>query len=90
MRADAFKSWLRKKGCRFDAHNRDRGEGHSSLGIKLGDRRSTLPFVGTRQSIPAAEVSRILHDLNLPAQELPGPLAEMNAAHKGRNSGAET
>ena len=76
MRADTFKSWLRKKGCRFDAHNAHRGAGHSSLGIRLGDRRSTLPLVGTHQNIPATDVSRILHDLNLNAQELPGPLAK--------------
>ena len=76
MRADTFKNWLRKKGCRFDSHEHERGEGHSSLEIKLGDRRATLPLVGTHQNIPAPDISRILHDLNLHAQDLPGPMGK--------------
>ena len=96
MRADTFKSWLRKKGCRFDTHHHDRGEGHSSLGIKLGERRSTLPLIGTHQNIPATDVSRILHDLNLHAQDLPGPLGnagpkpvQRHTAFLARQAGAK-
>jgi hypothetical protein len=73
MRVDTFKNWLQKKGCRFNAHNHDRPGGHASLVVKLGNRHSTLPLVGTHQDLDPSDVSRILLDLNLSAQELPGP-----------------
>ena len=71
MRADTFKNWLESKGCRFDEHNHERSEGHASLLIKLGEKHSVLPLIGTHQDMDGDDVSRILRDLGLDAGDLP-------------------
>lgn len=69
MRADIFRRWLQNHGCHIQAP--ERGAGHASLLIQLGKRQSTLPL--SHQELPPDIVSQILFDLNLPAQNLPGP-----------------
>jgi hypothetical protein len=72
MRPDVFKLWLEDKGCRFDEGGHDRGNGHASLVIKLGEKRSVLPLVGTHQDIDNDDITRILRDLNIEAKDMPG------------------
>ena len=72
MRADILKTWLAEKGCRFDEHAHDRKEGHGSLTVKLGGKHSVLPLVGTHQDLKTEDVARILGELGLSADDLPG------------------
>ena len=72
MRSDVFKKWLTEKGCRFDEHAHERGAGHGSLTVKLGGKHSVLPNVGSHQDMKAEEVARILGELGLSSDDLPG------------------
>ena len=73
MRSDIFKTWLAEKGCRFDEHAHGRKEkGHASLVVKLEGRHSVLPNVGTHQDMKAEDVARIVGELGLGADDLPG------------------
>lgn len=72
MRADTFKTWLEDKGCRFDKHEKEKGGGNASLIIKLGDKRSVLPLVGTNMDLDNDNMDRILQELGLDSADLPG------------------
>ena len=71
MQSDTLKSWLTDKGCRFDKGASEHAKGHATLGIKLGDKRSMLPMVGTHQDLDEKDVTRILQELGLEDADLP-------------------
>ena len=72
MRADTLKEWLSEKGASFEEHGHDRSQGHSSVLVKLEGKESVLPLVGTSQDLSSDDVKRIVDDLGLGSEELPG------------------
>lgn len=73
MNADTFRSWLTERGCTFEETARDRGEGATSVVIRCEGRRSELPYSASRMDLQEEEVRRIMDELELPYDELPGP-----------------
>ena len=65
MRADTSRTWLRDKGCRFDKHEKEKSGGNASLVIKLDDKLSVLPLVGTNMDLDNDTMGRILQELGL-------------------------
>ena len=73
MNPQTFRQWLAERGCSFDQTKRDRGEGITALVVKLGPRQSLLPDTASSKDLPESEVRRIMDELELPYDELPGP-----------------
>jgi hypothetical protein len=74
MESATFRRWLSERGCSFEA-GRDtvHAHGHACVTVRLGDRRATLPDVGTRKALDPRVVRQIVDELGLSPDELPGP-----------------
>lgn len=73
MNPQTFRSWLAEKGCTFEDTERNRGEGVASVMVRCGSRRSEMPYAASHKDLPEEVVRRIMDDLDLPFDELPGP-----------------
>ena len=74
MTPETFRSWLRERGCTFEETARDRGEGAASVVVRREGRRSEMPYAASRNiDLQEEEVRRIVDELDLPYDELPGP-----------------
>jgi len=72
MRADTFKQWLEKQGCRFDEHSHDRGQGHAGAVVKLEGKASIMPLAETHQDLDEEDIRRVVEELGLDMAQLPG------------------
>jgi hypothetical protein len=73
MTPETFRKWLAERGCTFEDTERKRGEGVASVVVRCGPRRSELPYASSRMDLQEEEVRRIMAELDLPFEELPGP-----------------
>lgn len=78
MESATFRRWLADRGCSFEA-GRDTVEahGHAYVTVRLGDRRTTLPDVGTHKPLDKRVVRQIVDELGLDWNELPGPASRV-------------
>ena len=87
MRADSLRQWLADRGCRFDEHEHERGEGHASVTARHGDRAAVIPMVNTKNDLDWDDVRRIVTELGFDWRELPGPQSRVQNAHPKRVAG---
>jgi hypothetical protein len=73
MTPQTFRSWLAERGCTFEQTEARRGEGVASIIVRCGSRRSEMPYASSRMDLQDEEVRRIMAELELPYEELPGP-----------------
>lgn len=73
MNPQTFRRWLAERGCSFEDTERKRGEGVASVTVRCGSRRSVMPSAASHMDLPEEDVRRIMHELDLPFDELPGP-----------------
>ncbi|MBU3889772.1 hypothetical protein [Methylosinus sp. KRF6] len=74
MESATFRRWLAERGCTFDAgKDTVKAHGHAYVTVRLGDRRATLPDVGTRRALDPRVVRQVVDELGLNFGELPGP-----------------
>ena len=75
MQSATFKKWLAERGCRFELHERGKGQhmGSASVTVHRADRQAVLPLIGSKKQLDPDVVRRIVDDLALDWSELPGP-----------------
>jgi hypothetical protein len=74
MESATFRRWLAERGCTFDAgKDTVKAHGHAYVTVRLGDRRATLPDIGTNKALDPRVVRQIVDELGLNFAELPGP-----------------
>jgi len=74
MESATFRSWLAERGCSFDAgKDTIKTHGHAYVTVRLGDRKATLPDIGTHIRFDPDVVRKIVDDLGLDWNQLPGP-----------------
>lgn len=73
MNPQTFRRWLAERGCTFEDTERKRGEGATSVIVRCGGRRSEMPYAASHMDLQEEEVRRIMDELDLPFDELPGP-----------------
>ena len=73
MTPETFRNWLSERGCTFEQTESKRGEGAASVVVRREGRRSEMPYAASRMDLPEADVRRIVEELDLPFEELPGP-----------------
>ncbi|MCT7374241.1 hypothetical protein [Chelativorans salis] len=77
MNAQTFRQWLTERGCTFEETERKRGEGFVSVVVRRKGRRSEMPYASSRMDLQEEDVRRIMRELDLPFDELPGPQSRM-------------
>jgi hypothetical protein len=74
MESATFRQWLTEHGCSFDAgKDTIRTEGHAYVTVRLLNRRAVLPDIGTHKRLDPEVVRKIVDELGLDWNELPGP-----------------
>ncbi|WP_212525575.1 hypothetical protein [Actibacterium sp. MT2.3-13A] len=75
MRSDTFRKWLAERGCVFEQTERGgkKGHGFADVIVRLGGRRTELHVMGTTQDLDPREVKRVVEELGLDWNDLPGP-----------------
>jgi hypothetical protein len=74
MESATFRRWLSERGCSFDAgKDTVRTQGHAYVTVRLGDRRAVLPDIGSDKRPDPRVVRKIVDELGLDWNELPGP-----------------
>lgn len=74
MESETFRQWLAERGCRFAAGKDSIGaHGHAYVTVHLGDRQAVLPEIGTKKALDERTVRRIVDELGLNWNDLPGP-----------------
>jgi len=74
MESATFRKWLADRGCTFERHERGKGGlGHASVTVRLKNGRAELPDIGTKKHLHDDVVRKIVADLGLNYDELPGP-----------------
>jgi hypothetical protein len=74
MESATFRRWLADRGCSFEAgKDTVKTHGHAYVTVRLGNRKSVLPGVGTQKRLDPRVVRQIVDDLGLDWNELPGP-----------------
>lgn len=74
MNPQTFRKWLADRGCTFEQTERRGAEGVASVIVRRGGRRSEMPYAASSKiDLPEEEVRRIMDELDLPFEELPGP-----------------
>jgi poly-gamma-glutamate capsule biosynthesis protein CapA/YwtB (metallophosphatase superfamily) len=69
-----FAHRLAERGCSFDAgKDTGRTEGHAYVTVRLGNRKAVIPDVGTHKRLDPEVVRKIVDELGLNWNELPGP-----------------
>jgi len=79
LRSDTFRNWLAERGCVFEQTERGgkKGHGFPDVIVRLGDRTSELHVLGKTQDLDPREVKRVVEELGLNWDELPGPKSRM-------------
>jgi hypothetical protein len=86
MRADTFKSWLESKGCSFDEQQHKRGTGPAGVIAKREGRKSEVPLTATNQDLKHQDITRVLKELGLEGEQLPGPTTGPQQVYKNTSS----
>lgn len=73
MNSDTFRSWLTERGCRFDHHEEDRGDGQAAVTVHREGRTAQLPLIGSHKPIDPETARDVCLALALDWSELPGP-----------------
>jgi hypothetical protein len=73
MESATFRKWLSEKGCRFDRHEHERGEGQVMVTVHREGRTSQAPLGGSRKELDLRDVRRVCEELGLDWSKLPGP-----------------
>jgi len=73
MDSATFRSWLAERGCRFDPHHEQRGQGPAAVIVHREGRTAELPLVGSHKPIDLETARAICQALALDWSELPGP-----------------
>jgi hypothetical protein len=73
MDSETFRSWLTERGCRFDHHEEDRGNGQAAVTVHREGRTAQLPMIGSRKPIDLETARAVCQALALDWSELPGP-----------------
>lgn len=75
MRSDNFKKWLAERGCVFEQTVRagKKAHGFSNVIVRLEGRKTELHVGGANQDLDPREIRRVVVDLGLNWDELPGP-----------------
>lgn len=73
MTPETFRRWLAERGCSFEQHESKRGEGVAPVTVRRGPHRTEMPLAASRMDLQEEDVRRIVEDLDLPYDELPGP-----------------
>lgn len=75
MRSDTFREWLAERGCVFEQTKRSgkKAHGFPDVIVKLGDRKTELHVKGASQDLDPREVRRVVDELGLNWDDLPGP-----------------
>ena len=73
MNPETFRHWLAERGCTFEQTERNRGEGVAEIVVRRGPRRAVMPLSASRMDLPEEDVRRIVDELELDYDELPGP-----------------
>lgn len=79
VRSDTFKEWLAERGCVFEQTVRagKKAHGFANVVVRLGDRKTELHVKGGTQDLDPREVKRVVEELGLNWDELPGPQSRM-------------
>ncbi len=78
MESATFRQWLSERGCTFEAGKDTIGtHGNASVTVRRGDRRSVLPNVGSHKRLDPRVVRKIVDELGLDWNELPGPTSRV-------------
>jgi len=78
MESATFRRWLSERGCSFDAgKDTVRTQGHAYVTVRLGDRRAVLPDIGSNKRLDPRVVRKIVDELGLDWNELPGPTSRV-------------
>ena len=78
MESATFRKWLADRGCTFERHERGKdGRGQVMVTIRLGDRRAELPDSSTKKRLHDDILRKIVADLGLRYEELPGQKSRM-------------
>jgi hypothetical protein len=74
MESATFRRWLTERGCTFEA-GRDtvKTHGHAYVTVRREGRHSVLPEVGTHKRLDPRIVRKVVDELGLDWNELPGP-----------------
>jgi hypothetical protein len=72
MTPETFRRWLADRGCIFEQHPSDRGNGLASVTVRRGGRRAELYDSTSRQDLDPDEVRKIVEALDLDWRQLPG------------------
>ena len=80
MESETFRKWLVERGCRIESGKDTIGvHGHPRVTVHLKDRKAVLPEVGTKKALDQRTVRKIVSDLGLNWDELPGPVRASEA-----------
>lgn len=78
MEPKTFRQWLSERGCAFEAgKDTVRTHGHAHVIVHRGDRSAVLPGVGTKKQLDPRIVRKIVDELGLDWNELPGPASRV-------------
>lgn len=79
MRSDTFKKWLAERGCVFEQTVRGgkKAQGFSNMIVRLEGKKTELHVEGANQDLDPREVRRVVEELGLIWDELPGPQSRM-------------
>lgn len=78
MESATFRKWLAERGCRFEAGKDTVGtHGHPYVTVHRGERKAVLPDVGTQKALDPRVIRRVVDDLGLDWNELPGPMSRV-------------
>jgi len=75
MDSATFRSWLAERGCRFDRH--ERGKGQAAVTVHREGRTAELPMVGSHKPIDPETARAICQALDLDWSKLPGPASRV-------------
>jgi hypothetical protein len=74
MESATFRRWLAARGCFFDAgKDTIKSHRHAYMTVRLGNRKATLPDIGTHLRLDPDVVRQIVDELGLDWNQLPGP-----------------
>ena len=73
MESATFRKWLAERGCHFDHHEHQRGDGPVMVTVQREGRKAEVPLNGSRQSLDAHVVEQACIELGLDPTQLPGP-----------------
>ena len=65
MESSTFRKWLAERGCQFDHHEHQRGDGPVMVTVHREGRKSELPLNGSRQTLDEQMVKKACEELGL-------------------------